>query len=130
MINKFIWSDEYNTESEIINEQHRKFFEIANKIVDLVNSGNTNRDVLFNAICQLGDYASYHIGIEEETLLKSNDPSAQSHIEDHKLFREEVKKYVDRARDMTANVNTLAGDVASFVITWLTNHILTIGKKK
>ena len=126
MIKKFVWSDEYNMESEAVNEQHRHFFEIANKVVDIVNDDKTDRSILFGTICQLGDYAIYHLDEEEKILKKSNDPSAQAHVEDHKLFREKVKEFIDRGRSESEDMKKLANEVVSFLMTWITNHILTI----
>lgn len=124
MVNKkFIWSDEYNVESEITNEEHRHFFEIANKIIDMANDSKTERNVLFGVICEFGNYALYHIDQEEETLKKSNDPRDKAHIEAHKLFREKVKKFIDCGENKNEDIVKIADDVISFLMAWINDHI-------
>ena len=38
MLNKFIWKDEYGVGIQLIDEQHKHFFEIVNKILDLADN--------------------------------------------------------------------------------------------
>src|SRR5690554_2210683 len=106
---KFTWSEEYSVGVALINDQHKHFFEIANKIVDLVLKENVSQEAILKAAVELGDYAFYHMNTEEEYFKEFNYEEAEPHVNAHNLYREKVSKYLDKARAGN-NLEQIAGE--------------------
>jgi len=129
MLNKFIWKDEYGVGIQLIDEQHKHFFEIVNKILDLADNKFSAKEELSAIINELGNYAMYHLGTEEEYFDIFKYPDAVIHIDRHNKYREIIKKYMDRVQNEKNDVKKLTEEVASYSGSWLSNHILEVDKK-
>lgn len=118
-MDKFIWTQEYSVGIESIDEQHKHFFGIANKIMD---------KEIFGALEELGDYAFYHLETEENYFDKFNYGGASEHIAVHNEYREKVQDMMDRARQ-GEDIKKIAKEAASYSGEWLFKHILVMDKK-
>lgn len=125
---KFIWSDEYSVGVKLIDSQHKRFFEIANNIIDLAEK-TPQREKLMNLVNDLGDYAFYHLNTEEEYFDEFNYKEAGAHVLAHSDFREKVQHYFNLTRDEKTDIEKLAPKVAEYTIDWLKNHIIAMDKK-
>lgn len=126
---KFIWKDEYSVEIPSIDEQHKHFFEITNKVIGLSENPSTTKEDLLLAAGDLGNYAMYHLKTEEEYFDKFVYQDAPQHVLAHNLYREKVVYYIEAARTPEANARQLAEEMAEYSISWLSNHILILDKK-
>ena len=129
MSNKFIWTDEYGVGIELIDEQHKHFFEIVNKAFDFISKESIARRELSDLLDELGNYALYHLGTEEEYFDSLNYPDAILHITSHNKYREMIKKYLNRVRDEKEDMGKLIEEAASYSGNWLSQHILEVDKK-
>ncbi len=127
-MNKFIWTEEYSVGIKTIDEQHRRFFEIANSIIDL-GEKNVSKEELLAALGQLGDYALYHLGTEEKYFDEFHYSEAARHVAIHNQYREKIKNYLDATRNEKANIKELAKEIASYSGDWLSHHILIMDKQ-
>jgi len=125
---KFIWTIEYSVGVESIDEQHQHFFDIANKILELVDSESSEGRVLFESLEELGNYAFYHLKTEEDYFDKFNFALAQEHVDAHNLYRKKVNEMMDRARK-GEDIKKIMKEAASYSGEWLLNHILVMDKK-
>lgn len=126
---KFIWNDAYKVEVNEIDEQHKHFFEIANSIFGLINDGNVLVSELIPKINELGDYALYHLSAEESYFDRFHYKEAEPHVSEHNLFRQKIIEYMKKAKSQETNTKNMAGEVASFAVSWLKDHILKVDKK-
>jgi hemerythrin len=126
---KFVWSEEYSVGIPSIDEQHKHFFGIANQIVDLAEQENPAREALFSAAEELGDYAMYHLKTEEDYFDKFSYAGETEHLEAHNLYRKRVAHYLDALQNPDSSAKELAGEMASYSIYWLSDHILFMDKK-
>lgn len=126
---KFIWTKDYSVDVEMIDEQHRHFLDIVNKIADFINSKASEKEVLFDIVNQMGNYAFYHLGTEEELFDKLDYPDAVPHVEAHNQFREMANGYISRIRKDDQNIEKLSEEVAEYAGNWLLKHILVADKK-
>ncbi len=126
---KFIWKEEYSVEIPSIDEQHKHFFEITNKIIDLIENPIVARENLLLAAAELGDYALYHLKTEEGYFDKFAYRDAPQHVAAHNLYREKVAYYVKAAGAPETDAKQLAGEMAEHSISWLSGHILIFDKK-
>ncbi len=125
---KFIWTLEYSVGIESIDEQHRHFFDIANKILELADLKDSDGRELFESLEELGNYAFYHLKTEEEYFDKFNFALAEEHVAAHDLYRKKVNEFMDRARK-GEDIKKIMNEAASYSGEWLLTHILVMDKK-
>ena len=123
---RFVWSDEFSVKVQIIDDQHKEYFRIANRLDELIESGVKEglQEHLLSVLARLGNYALYHFSTEEEAL-NLGCPEADKHIAQHDDFRARMRGYLDEVRKEDANVPELAMEINVYAINWLTAHILT-----
>ncbi len=122
----FLWKEELDLGINSIDEQHKKFFEIGNKIDELLmdcEEGKEDYDEIYNVINELKDYTFYHFKTEEDLFIKYNYPD----YEQHKMKHNEFKAYIESLdletihEDQTEFLKELLGKI----IQWIFNHIVT-----
>ena len=128
MYQNFVWTEQYSVNVEEIDMQHKQFFKICNDLLDNRDEKSLTKDEALIMVMRLGDYASYHLGTEEELFIKSKYPDAASHIIAHHEFREKVKNLLNRLRDEKTNTRETVNEAAIFAGEWLLNHILIMDK--
>ena len=126
---KFIWTEDYSVGIKLIDDQHQRFFEIANEILGLIDEKEPEREVLSAYLDELGNYALYHLGTEERFFDEFKYQGAPEHRVAHDIFRTTVGKYLDDVRKTTTNITELSGNTASFSSSWLKNHIFVMDKQ-
>ena len=113
----FSWSETYNTNILLIDEQHRKLFELANDFITALNLGK-GKESLSKTFDQLIEYATIHFDAEEKLFDKHDYPAKESHAQEH---RELAQKVVD----LNYNQSYIFPDnVAEFLSSWLKDHII------
>ena len=122
------WSENYATNIEIIDEQHKELFNILDNCYELLlnNKDEDKYDKIIHILEKLKDYTIYHFNTEEEFLKKNNYSKFLSHKFAHDAFIEQINGYdiysIDK--DQKGSVNEILDIVAS----WIKNHILDIDK--
>lgn len=129
MSKAFIWTQEYSVNVAKIDEQHKEFLEICNNLLDLLDSEAFTNEGALTSIGRLGDYASYHLGTEEEFFIETKYPDASPHIEAHNQFRAKTKYFTKQVRDKNIDPREIVKEVANFAGDWLLDHILNMDKK-
>ena len=114
------WNKSYSVGIEEIDKQHKKFFEIINKLYYLDDDDNNK----FKKIVEeLYDYTIYHFKSEEEYLQKAGYPHLKEHQNVHQNFVKKIKelKELDKIPDDI--------DLFEFASEWLIDHILNTDQK-
>jgi hemerythrin-like metal-binding protein len=124
---KFKWSKKYSVKIKSLDEQHKNFFNLANKILDIVKKKEISQHELLRLVSEFGNYALYHLSTEEEYFKKCNyqDPL---HIQAHNAYREKMNSLHIKIRQGD-RPKKIAEDLANYAINWLTKHILVMDKK-
>ena len=128
-MDKFIWEDQYSVGIKIIDDQHNRFFEIANEIYDILQKEPVPKDALTFTITKLGDYALFHLSTEEKYFKEFKYDGLADHVKKHDYFREKVAGYLEKIRGLGDDYETIAEEMGNFSESWLTNHILETDKK-
>ena len=127
-MNKFVWTSEYSLGILTIDEQHKHFFEIVNKIYDLLESKNNNKDEILKIVTELVDYAYFHLSTEEKYFNQFAYSDISNHMKYHTFFREKSQEYLDRIRTADTNLPELILEIDNFSKDWLSHHILVADK--
>ncbi len=126
---KFVWSDEYSVGIPETDEDHKKFFDIANHLIDLLEKKDVTKENLVLAVDRIGEYANTHFKEEEDMFDTENYREAPQHTAAHELYRRRVNYYMRALHEPDADIRQLASEIATFSIYWLSDHILLMDKQ-
>lgn len=118
------WQDKYAIGVEEIDNQHKKLFELANNIYDLLKNDPTEDkyDKIIDLIEELRNYTIYHFNSEEEYM---------ESIDYMRIFSQKIahKNFIDKIMDIDLsqidkNQDKYLIDTLNFIIDWLSEHII------
>lgn len=113
------WRDEYAIGVPEIDAQHRALFAA---VEDLHTAFMHNQDGL--KVAQIIDfmdgYARSHFRTEEALLESAEMPDLEGHIQNHRVFFEQVEDYLGRTQ---SNTRLLSMEVLHFLRDWLIAHV-------
>jgi hemerythrin-like metal-binding protein len=120
----FEWTEKYSVNVKEIDDQHKAFIGIINKLYDSINGGKDAKE-LDEIFRELVEYAHFHFKTEEKYFDKFDYPDTQKHKEAHKeLFRKiealMAKKTVDKV--------SLSYELLDFLEDWLVDHLNVMDK--
>lgn len=123
------WKEEYRVGVALIDQQHQKLFEIANRAYNLLaDEWRIDKyDDIIVILEELRDYALFHFSAEEEHMKKIGYQRFLSHKVEHDDFKEELNA-VDLYK-LDDDQETYLSNILSFVVTWIENHILKVDKQ-
>jgi hemerythrin len=119
----FEWDDKNSLGIKIIDDQHKRLFEIGSSLYELLSTRGEEDifDEIVEIIERLKTYTVFHFETEEDLLEKYNYEHVQSHIDKH-------TKFVDTLNDI--DLKSLDDDQKShgmkllkFIIDWIFKHI-------
>ncbi|MDP4145138.1 MAG: bacteriohemerythrin [Bacillota bacterium] len=120
----FKWKSEYETGVEFIDEQHKKLFEIGNRLFELLNNNfyTDKYDKIIAIIEELKNYTAFHFAAEEEYLIKTGYKGFFAHKVEHddfiKKFNDIDLRYIDNGQDKYML------EMLEFIFKWIDEHIL------
>jgi hemerythrin len=118
------WKESYSIGNKMIDEQHKKLFELCDKIVELHHDEFVidKYDRIVVLISELRDYTSFHFHQEEAYMLKINYAGYEDQKVDHENF---IKKLLDvNLRDIDENQDEYIESLLVFVLEWICDHIV------
>ncbi|MDP1771379.1 MAG: hemerythrin family protein [Methylobacter sp.] len=122
-----VWSDRFATNIELVDLQHKKLFELLNKLSDSFKQGSPSDVMVYETLQELMDYADKHFVDEELLMVQSKvDPR---HIN---IQRMEHRSFLYDIKNMSGHLCTeddfkeVSEKLVCFVTSWLTFHILGI----
>jgi len=115
---------EYYTGINFIDEEHKKLFEIANTVYELlINEFIPDKyDYIMEVVNELKDYARYHFQHEEEYMSKIKYRKFLSHKVAHDGFIKKISEYNEDIVDEDQKQSLL--ELLEFLTNWLVDHIL------
>jgi hemerythrin len=117
---KISWKEEYSVGVEKFDHQHRHLFEITNKLIG--RSGlPEDSELVSETLTEMINYAREHFADEEVLMREYGYPEIEPHKKQHDYF---IDTTAELAVSFMDNRDTTAGEIAEFLILWLTTHIL------
>lgn len=120
------WNQIYSVNVGEIDEQHKKMFDIINRVYDLAEK-NIKKNEALEVIKELKDYGSYHLEIEEKYFKKFNYPEADSHIAQHDGYRKKILEIEAKAKELDNKEFYL--EISDFLRKWWLGHIQNVDQK-
>ena len=125
----FNWKEDYVLGVELIDNQHRKLFEIANKayvlLKDDLRSDKYNQ--IINIIEELKDYTIFHFNSEEQYMMSIGYKKFLSHKVEHNDFIEAINNV--NLNKIDKNQDAYILELLQFVVKWIDEHILKQDKQ-
>jgi hemerythrin len=121
----FQWRDEYSINVSEMDNDHKRLFEISNRLYEAINSGE-NRSELENILNLIINHTGQHFDKEENLMEKYNFPERNIQHKQHELFRETVLQYKTKFKSNEIEIDM---DFINLHKDWVINHILTEDRK-
>lgn len=118
------WKPEYEVGIEIVDEQHKMLFRIADKAYDLLkNEFITDKyDAMVEILRELREYAAFHFETEENYLEKVGFKKLFSHKMEHAEFIKQIDAVDLEELDLNQEEHVLT--LLQFIVNWIDRHIL------
>ncbi|MFA6988676.1 MAG: bacteriohemerythrin [Candidatus Gastranaerophilaceae bacterium] len=129
LLNKLIWYDDYTTEIEILDEQHKEIFSGFNKFYAELNLGHFNKDVIDEFIEILDSYVTTHFNTEEKFMREENYPHYEEHKKRHDFFKAIYSEIKDNSFFRNSAGHLFALHLATISGEWWETHIVTDDKE-
>ena len=111
------WTDDLNTDIQIIDNQHRRIVEYINALDDISDSHDRNE--VGRVLTELVDYTLSHFTFEESLMEEAGYCFIKGHKRVHDLFVKRVSDYQQRFQMGEDITDELLATLKS----WLINHI-------
>ena len=125
----FAFTDKYRTGITLIDEEHKRLFEIIRETNDLIKAEllHDKYDAIVQILRELKDYTIMHFEDEERYMEKI-------HYEGLELQRMAHTAFVDRLNEINLDdvdrvQKEYLDELLEFLLNWLTNHILRMDKQ-
>lgn len=128
----FAFTDKYMTGIEMVDDEHRRLFEIIAETKDVIDSEflADKYDHIMNLLNQLREYTEFHFKDEEVLMEKIGYPRLEVQKRAHAAFVERLVEIDFKDLDnMDDNQQEYLLELIQFLISWLSNHILGEDKK-
>ena len=128
----FAFTDKYMTGIEMVDDEHRRLFEIIAETKDVIDSEflADKYDHIMNLLNQLREYTEFHFKDEEVLMEKIGYPRLEVQKRAHAAFVERLVEIDFKDLDnMDDNQQEYLLELIQFLVSWLSNHILGEDKK-
>lgn len=125
----FEMKDDYLTGIELIDDEHRRLFEIANEAYELLHEEfiPDKYDNIINVVNELKEYTIKHFADEEEYMESIQYKKMFTQKMQHAQFIEKLNE-ID-LEDIDENQEKTIMDLLEFLTNWLIHHILEMDKQ-
>jgi hemerythrin len=121
----FTWSDKYSIGNTEIDNQHKKLFDILNRLFDIC-VGKNEVDSVEALMEDLTSYADYHFKFEEQHMLYVGYKDIHKHIVEHNFFTKEI---MFAKRRQVHKKSETDNKLIEFLSNWLIQHVTEEDRK-
>lgn len=128
----FAFTEKYHTGIELVDNEHRRLFEIIHDTNDLIHAEllHDKYDEIMRLLAELRDYTEVHFRDEEALMERIHYPELDAQKRAHTAFVERLVEIdLSELDDMDDNQQEYLIDLIQFLAGWLINHILGSDKK-
>jgi hemerythrin-like metal-binding protein len=121
----FQWNPDYSVGVKAMDDQHRKLFELVDKLSRAMHAGR-GTEVVGEVLLSLIDYAKYHFSAEEKLMEKHKYTGLPTHRGEHRYFTEKMQAFQE---DCDAGNRGITPELLTFLQKWLKNHIQVVDRR-
>ncbi len=125
----FEFTDDYRTDIDFVDDEHKKLFEIIERTYDVINNPflADKYDSIVSIIAELKDYTELHFKDEEDYMEKIGYEGLAAQKLAHESFVERLTE-IDM-EEVDDSQHEYLCELIDFLLGWLKNHILKMDKK-
>ncbi len=116
--------DEYITGIPLIDEQHKHYVELVNKLIINYNNGVMEKTALNAYIREIFTYAVEHFDAEEYLMRSENYPLYEEHLNNHNVFRDKIDGFISEMDSEDMNVDDYVYNLNKWLIDWFKIQVL------
>ena len=120
MVSRLGWKDSYSIGVSEVDEQHKRLFELFEKI-DRALGNEGSEYVVGEAMRELVVYVTEHFRDEERLMRRIDYARLEGHVKAHRAF---VGRIVAYLKALKGGRMITADDLAKFLHGWLVDHVL------
>lgn len=121
------WTPSLSVGVELIDEQHKTWFEKADKLFE-AGKNNQAKEYVGELLDFLDSYTKKHFADEEQYMLSIHYPGLGEQKRAHTAFIAELTKLRSQYKESGGNLTVII-NANKMVIEWLTKHISNMDKK-
>lgn len=127
MAKHIVWDDSYKVGHPMIDSQHKRLFEIADELYNLVIAPKEKQAADTGLVLQdCAKYVNFHFSCEEKLMNDTKYEEMENHLSQHKAFTTYVASLMsDFSRGSKIDLDKLY----DFISDWLVKHITSEDKK-
>lgn len=125
MGNQMIWQDRFDIGVEVIDREHRKLFNIINKLLSLSEHELKSQWVCQEGIKYFKDHAMNHFSEEEVYMASINYEGYEAHRRLHDNFRQKTLPELEKELQQTGYAPESISHFIGVCAGWLIGHTLT-----
>ena len=117
------WKEEYRIGIKLIDEQHKKLFEIGSRAYEVaLGVGEYDYyDDLIEILDELKEYAHYHFNCEEDLMNLHGYYGLEDHKTEHMFFIKKIRRI--EKKDLESSQGETIMQLIQFIADWITSHI-------
>ncbi|KNY25298.1 bacteriohemerythrin [Pseudobacteroides cellulosolvens] len=118
------WKENFSVNNKDIDEQHKKLFEIGQRIYDSISTMNSydRYDEIMEIFSELNEYVKFHFKFEEELLEECGYSKLETHKMEHHFFMKKLEREANR--DIESSQKETLVRLINFIADWIVQHIL------
>ena len=121
----FSWYNKYSINNDVIDNQHKKLFDIFNNLFDTCVGGDKEK-LSAAVVDELVLYSDYHFKTEEQYMKDIRYDDIDRHIKLHDTFRQKV---IEFKRNKQLGEHELCHELLLYLSKWLMHHVMEEDKK-
>ena len=118
---KIEWTKKFSVGVTEIDEQHKKWIEIINRLHDAIMIRSGGKDLSESILNEMLEYTEFHFSFEEKFLEEQGYPGLEGHKCIHEYYKETLRL---KLRDRQSGDLVLSREVMQMLTDWLQAHIL------
>lgn len=119
------WRDEYATEVESIDNDHKKLVELINQLYEARRQGEADQ-LLKRLFAELNAYCNEHFKREEDEMERLGYPEREAHQQEHQQLMQQTATLQSQ---LESGEDSLSNETFKFLRHWLLDHIVEVDKK-
>lgn len=125
----FAFTSKYITEIPLIDQEHEQLFRIIREANDVIHAEllHDKYDMILHIISELKNYTAVHFADEERYMEEIHYPDLEKQQKAHNAFIDKLSEM--NLDDLDEHQQDYLEDLITFLLNWLTVHILHMDKK-
>jgi len=112
------WKDEYCIGHVVVDGEHKRLFQLANRILELADPSSTGE--FDEVVKELFRYMEYHFRHEEELMESITFP----HLEHHRAAHQRIVEEMSESLRETPSVKEYGQKLRLFMVGWVLQHVI------